>query len=382
VGEEKSRVKSSTIQFDDIALWDKTIGSFPEPHILPTGEWGQVKSKFGWQPLYKIWRDGDQTFAAALILMRTLKLGFLPFQWRVMYVPKGPLLINWSNSAHRDIVFDDLRNLAEENHAIFLKIDPDIITGYGLPGEEGYSETETGKIIIEQMHSLGWLFSEEQVQFRNTVMIDVSEGEETLLKNMKQKARYNLRLAGRKGVTVRLGDEQDFELLYQMYAETASRDGFIIREKKYYQTIWKLFGKSGLAQPILAEFDGEVIAGMILFHLAGKSWFLYGMSRATHRDKMPNYLLQWEAIRYSKSIGCDEYDLWGAPDDNSEDDPLANVYRFKQGLGGKVVRHIGAWDLPIKPTAYYLYTHLLPRILALWRMKSRKQTQKLANQGV
>ncbi len=372
----------SMLSFDDIASWDNIIRSFPQPHILQTSEWGQVKSQFGWQPLYRIWQEDGQTFAAALVLMRTVRLGFLPFQWRIMYVPKGPLLTNWANSAHRNIVFNDLRHLAEENRAIFIKIDPDIITGYGLPGEPGYSETETGKTVIEQLQSVGWLYSEEQVQFKNTVVLDITESEETLLKNMKQKARYNLRLASRKGVTVRQGDERDFELLYQMYAETASRDGFIIREKRYYLTIWELFQKAELGKPILAEFEGEVIAGMILFHLAGKSWFLYGMSRDTHRDKMPNYLLQWEAICASKNLGCDEYDLWGAPDDNSEDDPLVNVYRFKQGLGGKVVRHIGAWDLPIKPKAYYLYTQLLPRILALWRLQSRKQTQKLASQGV
>jgi peptidoglycan pentaglycine glycine transferase (the first glycine) len=382
LGEEKSRVTYSISQFEDIASWNKTICSFPEPHVLQTSEWGQVKSQFGWQPMYKIWRDGEKIFAAALVLIRTVKMGILPFQWRIMYVPKGPLLVNWANSAYRDIVFEDLRNLAKDNHAIFIKIDPDIIAGYGLPGEVDYTETETGKTVIEQLRSLGWLFSDEQVQFKNTMMIDLLESEETLLKNMKQKARYNLRLASRKGVTVRLGDERDSELLYQMYAETAVRDGFIIRQKQYYQTIWELFSKAGLGQPILAEFEGEAIAGMILFHLAGKSWFLFGMSRGAHRDKMPNYLLQWEAMRYSKSIGCDEYDLWGAPDENSEDDPLFNVYRFKQGLGGKVVRHIGAWDLPINLKAYHLYTQLLPKILALWRLRSREQTRKLASQGV
>jgi len=183
-------------------------------------------------------------------------------------------------------------------------------------------------------------------------------------------------------VTIRLGNEQDFEMLFQMYAETAARDGFVIREKLYYHTIWDLFAKAGMGQPIIAEYEGEAIAGMILFHFANKSWFLYGMSRSAHRDKMPNYLLQWEAIRNSKNIGCDEYDLWGAPDDNSEFDPLHNVYRFKQGLGGKVVRHIGAWDKPIKPLAYHLYTQILPKLLAFRRYQNRKQNFHFTKQGV
>lgn len=372
----------STTQFEDYDSWDKLLGAFPEPHVLQTREWGQIKSQYGWQPMYKIWQEGDKIFAAAMILMRTVQLGFLPVRWRVMYVPKGPLITNWANNAHRDAVLNDLRLFAEQNQAIFIKIDPDIITGFGLPGDIDYNETETGKSVVEHLRSSGWQFSEEQIQFRNTVVIDLAQDEVSLLKNMKQKTRYNLRLASRKGVTVRMGDEQDFETLFQMYAETATRDGFVIREKLYYQTIWELFVKAGMGQPIITEYEGEVIAGMVLFHFANKSWFLYGMSRSAHRDKMPNYLLQWEAMRYSQSVGCDEYDLWGAPDDNSEFDPLHNVYRFKQGLGGRVVRHIGAWDRPIKPLAYYLYTQLLPRLLALRRYQSKKQTAQIANQGV
>lgn len=372
----------SMTPFNDYESWDKLLGSFPDPHVLQTHEWGQIKSQFGWQPIYKVWQEGGHTFAAAMVLMRTVQLGFLPFRWRVMYVPKGPLLTNWANDGHRDIVLRDLHHLAEQNQAIFIKIDPDVITGFGLPGDIDYTETQTGKSVMANLRSLGWHFSEEQIQFRNTVIIDLGQDEVSLLNNMKQKTRYNLRLASRKGVTVRLGDEQDFETLFQMYAETASRDRFIIREKLYYKTIWDLFSKTGMCKPIIAEYEGEAIAGMMLFHFANKSWFLYGMSRSTHRDKMPNYLLQWEAIRYSKNLGCDEYDLWGAPDDNSEFDPLHNVYRFKQGLGGRVVRHLGAWDKPIKPLAYHLYTQFLPKLLALRRYQSTKQTALIASQGV
>ncbi|MBN1536554.1 MAG: peptidoglycan bridge formation glycyltransferase FemA/FemB family protein [Anaerolineales bacterium] len=374
-------MKSSVYQFGDIESWDGILRAFPDSHVLQTREWAQIKSQFGWQSMYKIWREEGQVFAAAMILMRTVQLGFLPIKWRIMYVPKGPLLINWSNTMHRDMVLNDLYALAQENEAIFIKIDPDIITGFGLPGDVDYNETDTGKSVVEHMHSLKWQFSQEQIQFRNTVIIDLTQDEITLLKNLKQKTRYNLRLASRKGVNVRMGDEHDFETLFHIYAETASRDGFVIREKQYYMAIWDLFLKTGMGQPFIAEYEGDVIAGMILFHFGCKSWFLYGMSCTEHRDKMPNYLLQWEAIRYSKTLGCNEYDLWGAPDSNSEFDPLRNVYRFKQGLGGRVVRHIGAWDRPIKPFAYHLYMQLLPKLLAFRRYQSRKQIAQIAHYG-
>jgi len=375
-------VSSVSKQIEELDSWNEIVGSFPEPHIMQTREWAMVKAQFGWRPIYKVWREGERVIAAAQILMRTVRLGFLPIRWRIMYVPKGPLLSDWNNDLYRDMVLDDLHRLAKENQAIFIKIDADIFMGNGLPSEADFSESEIGKKVVSHLGGLGWIFSDEQVQFRNTVVIDLTQDEEVILSRMKQKTRYNIRLAHKKGVTIRLGSEQDFDLLYRMYAETAARDAFIIREKNYYSTLWGTFYRAGMAQPLVAEWAGEAIAGLFLFHFAQKAWFLFGMSRAIHREKMPNYLLQWEAIRYLKSLGCTEYDLWGAPDDLSQNDPLLNVYRFKQGFGGSVVRHLGAWDLPIKPVEYRLYTRILPKLLALWRWRSRGETQRLAEQGV
>jgi lipid II:glycine glycyltransferase (peptidoglycan interpeptide bridge formation enzyme) len=95
------------------------------------------------------------------------------------------------------------------------------------------------------------------------------------------------------------------------------------------------------------------------------------MSREAYRDKMPNHLLQWEAICKAKELGCTAYDMWGAPDNFSESDRLWGVYRFKEGFGGKIVRFTGAWDRPLRPVIYRFYTGLLPKIMALYRWRGR-----------
>jgi lipid II:glycine glycyltransferase (peptidoglycan interpeptide bridge formation enzyme) len=99
------------------------------------------------------------------------------------------------------------------------------------------------------------------------------------------------------------------------------------------------------------------------------------MSRDLHRDKMPNHLLQWVAIRRSKAAGCEAYDLWGAPDEFIESDPLWGVYRFKEGLGGHPVRTLGAWDWPANPLLYRLFTRALPRMLDLLRRRGKARTR-------
>jgi peptidoglycan pentaglycine glycine transferase (the first glycine) len=199
--------------------------------------------------------------------------------------------------------------------------------------------------------------------------------EDELLERMKPKTRYNIRLAQRKGVRIRTGYPSDYPLLYQMYAETSIRDGFAIREPAYYYTVWETFSQAGMAEPLIAEVDGEPVAGLFLFYFAGKAWYLYGMSRELHRDRMPNYLLQWKSMLSAREKGCNLYDLWGAPNVFTDNDPLWGVYRFKAGLGGKVIRTIGAWDYPIRPLLYRLYTQSLPRILQIMRRLGTNRTQ-------
>ena len=260
--------------------------------------------------------------------------------------------------------------------------------GTGVPGSEDDKTDVNGQDVVKEFNNLGWKFSSDQIQFKNTFSIDLNPSEDELLAAMKQKTRYNIRLAEKKGVTVRSGTTADLPLLYKMFAETSIRDGFVIRDETYYQNVWGSFISAAAsseektssaapwAEPLIAEVDGESVAAVILFFFARRAYYLYGMSREMHREKMPNYLLQWSAMRRARQVGCTSYDLWGAPDEFNETDPLWNVSRFKEGLGGQIIRSIGAWDYAPNPLWYNLYTRLIPRLLDMMRLRGRAQTRK------
>jgi len=248
----------------------------------------------------------------------------------------------------------DLERFAHQSRAIFIKMDPDLPPPFSLQERRE------------------WIESTEQIQFRNTVLLDLAPSEDELLAAMKPKTRYNIRLASKKGVSVRPADIADIETLYMMYAETSRRDGFIIRPLAYYHDAWSSFVEAGLAQPFIAEVEGEPVAGLVLFRFGSRAWYMYGMSRDAHRDKMPNHLLQWEAIRWMKAHGCSVYDWWGAPDELSESDPMWGVYRFKEGFGGAFTVHIGAHDFPASKFWYWMYTVAMPRVLELMRRRHRR----------
>jgi len=381
-------------------IWNSIISKLPNPHFLQSYEWGQVKAKYGWSPLYAVWdADGQwkvesdpnllSTFhapvAATLILKRQILNNGFAARVSILYAPKGPLL-DWTNEPLRNRVLNDLQSFAKKQGAIFLKMDPDVVLGTGVPQSEEDVIENSGQAVISELKRRGWEYASDQIQFKNTVLIDLNPTEEELLARMKPKTRYNVRLAEKKGISLRVGALDDLSSLYKMYAETSVRDGFVIRDEGYYKTVWQTFmstpqspissPQSPFAEPLIAEVDNEPVAAIFVFYFAGRAYYVYGMSRDAHREKMPTYLLQWEALKRAKSKGCTVYDLWGAPDVFDESDSMWGVYRFKEGLGGKVLRTLGAWDFAPSPLWYKMYSEIIPRVLDVMRSRGKTKTKQ------
>jgi lipid II:glycine glycyltransferase (peptidoglycan interpeptide bridge formation enzyme) len=205
------------------STWNSLISKLPNPHFLQTYEWGQVKAKYGWNPLYAVWDANGKwkvesdlnllsTFhspvAAALFLKRQILRNGFAERLSVLYSPKGPLL-DWTNESLRKRVLDDLQSFAKKQGAIFLKVDPDVVLGTGVPqGEEDVIDNG-GQAVMSELKRRGWEYASDQIQFKNTVLIDLHPTEEEMLARMKQKTRYNVRLAEKKGIALRVGTLRD-----------------------------------------------------------------------------------------------------------------------------------------------------------------------------
>lgn len=362
---EEPVYRASTFKLENSpTAWQAAVAQLPNAHALQSWAWGRFKSRWGWEALPMTMTVAENSWtpiAAALILKR--RIPRTPFC--VLYVPKGPAL-DYHDVALRRQVLARLENLARRERAIFIKIDPEVVSSWGLEGER---VSPLGSAVTRDLTSRGWLFSSEQIQFRNTVELPLEGTEEQLLAAMKQKTRYNIRLAERKGVSVRTGTPADFPAIVEMYQETAARDGFTVRPAAYYLDGWATLYEAGMAQPLVAEADGRPVAAVILVRFGDRVIYMYGASRNEARERMPNHLLQWEAIRWAQAQGCKVYDFWGAPDEFVETDRMWGVWRFKAGFNGEVVRFIGAWDYPARPLLYQLYTRAIPRYLALLRAR-------------
>ena len=311
--------------------WCDFMDRLPHHHLLQTASWAMLKSSFGWRARWV--QVGN---AGAQILFRKLPLGFT-----LAYIPKGPVG-NWLPE-----LLPALNQVCREERAFILKIEPDGIWSRDL---------------AEQLQRHGFCSSLQTIQPQRTILIDLTPGEDEILARMKQKTRYNIRLADRKGVSVL--PWEDVRTFASMMGETAERDRFGAHSRAYFQLAYDLFHPSGECELFVAKVEGMPVAAVMVFTRGQRAWYFYGASLSIHREKMPSYLLQWEAIRWAKARGCISYDLWGIPDVNEkalEDqftnrhDGLWGVYRFKRGFGGQIVRSMGAWDLPYNPMLSRLY---------------------------
>lgn len=343
------------------AAWNAALAELPDPHVLQSWEWGLIKGQTGWQAGRYLLATPAGKAAFQLLWRRPLRQ--LPIA--IGYVPKGPVL-DWSNLELVDAVLANIEAQARALGCIFVKIDPDV-----------REDRPEGKLVLHALQRRGWHFSAEQIQYKNTACTDLTQGADALLAQMKSKWRYNVRLAARRGITVRLGTEADLAGFYDLYAETGQRDGFLIRPFDYYRTTWQTYlrAEGDEATPaggalLLAEHpdDRQPVAGLFLMRYGARAWYFYGASSERHRRDMPNYLLQWEAMCWAMERGCTHYDWWGAPTDlDDAEDELQGVWQFKQGFEATFQPHIGAWDFPISPLFYRLFVESLPTVLAALR---------------
>jgi lipid II:glycine glycyltransferase (peptidoglycan interpeptide bridge formation enzyme) len=313
-----------------LAEWNQYSQKHPDAHLLQTGEWGELKSAFGWKPVRIINEN-----SGVQILFRKLPLGFT-----VGYIPKL-VISNWSVGGQ---FWKEIDDVCRKYHAVFCKLEPD-------SWEIDFS-----------LQPSAFSLSKHNIQPPRTLIVDIRGTEEEILGRMKQKTRYNIRLAEKKGVTVRPWN--DLESFHRMVLVTGGRDGFGVHSLEYYRRAYELLHSKQMGELLLAEYEGKPLAALFVAKNGNRAYYLYGASTEEERNRMPTYLLQWEAMKWAKARGGEEYDLWGVPDEEEaaleanfekRHDGLWGVYRFKRGFGGELKRAAQAMDRVYYPLLYRAY---------------------------
>ena len=316
-------------------------------HPLQSWEWGEFREKTG----VKVVREGN-------LQITIHKIPHTP--WTVGYLPKGPM-----PSAEQTKI---LAKVAKENNCIFIKVEPKIeVSGDRLK-------------LKEEMELMGFVEGRSLFTKYNFVL-DVTPTIEELSATFKQKTRYNIRVAEKKGVTVEIDNsEKAFERYLELTVETTKRQGFYAHSREYHKKMWNILSNkltnqqtNGLtAHLLVAKYQGEIITTWVLFKFNDTLYYPYGASTREHREVMANNLVMFSAIKLAKDWGLKYLDMWGAlgPEPDTKD-PWYGFHTFKSGYGARHVEYIGTWDYVAKPWLYKCYR--AGESLRWWFLRMRKR---------
>ncbi len=322
------------------AEWDAFVVAQPRGHVLQLADWGALKGAFGWAHERVALREGDQIVAGAQLLFRPLPLRL----GTMAYLAMGPY--------GEDRLWRAIHACARQHRAVFLKWEPGIYT----PGETQPDPA-----------ALGFRLAPQTIQPPRTILIDIAGDDDAILGRMNQGTRRKIRQSLKNSVTYREATRNEVSRFTQMMTTTGARNAFGVHSAAYYERAYDLFVPHHAAL-ILAEHEGEALAGVMVFAVGRQAWYLYGASSDSKRNLMASYGAQWTAIQWAKARGCTTYDLWGIPDEDeaaleagfeTRSDGLWGVYGFKRGWGGDVVRALGAWDYVYNPALYAAYKFAL-----------------------
>lgn len=309
---------------------DQFVADHPRGHYMQTSVYGRSRQDYDWSAIALRNEEGGILASVALQSRKSRFAGM-----RLFYAPRGPVFT--SREDFRAII-QAAKVYCRENRGYLLRIDPPVGAEDGL--------------FRQEAEALGFRFDPRNdystYQPKNvyqTKLEGLTEAE--LLARFHPKTRYNIRLSRRRGVSVRVGSLSDLPVFCSMMEETARRDGFCARSQEFYGAFLCSAGKN--ARLLLAEKNGQILAGAIEMILGRKAWYVYGCSFTQGRGDMPNYLLQWEMMRHALGQGCSVYDFRGVEGDPVPENPHYGLHRFKQGFDARFVEYAGQMDLVLRP---------------------------------
>jgi len=263
----------------------------------------------------------------------------LPLAKNYLYIPRGPILLRDDklNQKLLELLFTEIKKLASSEGAIFLRLDP---------------AWEDSQINQQTLSKLGFIF-QGQVQPKQTLIIDLTKSEKTLLAEMKPKTRYNIKVAEKHQIAIDSGPDY-FDDFWRLNFQTYGRHRLKSHRRHYFKTLIDILGRSGKSPITLwvAQYQGRVIAAQIMAKFNDWSVYLHGASDYNYRSKMAPYLLQWQVIRGAKKAGCQYYDFWGV-----DQIKWPGLTRFKKCFSPATdfTTYLGAWDEVYRRFWYNIY---------------------------
>lgn len=325
--------------------WEKEIVNFSEANFLQSWNWGEFQEALGKTVSRLIIKDSNKVVAVCLIIKEEAKRG-------TYFAISGGPLVDWENRDLVKFLFNSIRSLASEQHAIFIRFRPQAV-----------NTPELRKTVKK----LGAFPANMHLTADLTLQLDLSKDQDQILKEMRKNTRSSIRKADREDIEIRISDDKsEIKEFVKHQNELAQRHGFVPFSYKFLYEQFRVFSADNQAVLVHAYKDDQLLSSAFIIFYNKEAVYHYGISTDLNRKLPGSYVVQWAAINQAKSRGCRRYNFWGIAPEVAKDHRFAGVSLFKRGFGGEEVEYLHAHDIPLSPIYYFTY------IFELLRKKMRR----------
>ena len=318
-----------------LSEYEEFLKNHPKGHFMQSPQWAKLKGNWKYEVALERSADGKIVGSVAFLIRK------LPYtKYNIMYSSRGPVCDIHDYDLLKKLI-DDTKEMAKKHNACVILVDPDVkseeaeyvkvLEDAGFKGKNGKNFEGTQPRFVFRLDVKGKTIDELMAEFHS-------------------KTRYNIRVAIKNGVEVKIVGKEMAKTFYEIMLETGMRDNFVTRPLSYFENMLEYMGEN--ARLYMAYYEGNPIAGTLAIRYGNKVWYLYGASSNAYRNVMPNYLLQLEMIRWAVDTGCEIYDFRGVSGDLTPENPLYGLYKFKKGFSGELTEFIGEFELVTKPLVY------------------------------
>lgn len=345
-----------------VAAYNRYMQQSPYANATQDIAWSKVKSDWINEQVY-LEKDGEIVAAMSLLIKKVFGKASM------IYATRGPIC-DFTNVELVQELMKEVDLAAKKHNAFLMRMDPELTRNPEL--EEAYRQ-------------LGYIVRNDQcdkydlIQPRYNMILNLGGlSFDELMPHFSEKTRYNIRLARRKGVTVRYSRrEEDLKTFYELYKITAVRDKIGYRPYEYFLKMLHAFGEDQL-RIYIAEHEGQALSGAICIHYGKKTWYIYGASSNEKRNLMPNYAMQAEMIQWGIENGSEIYDFGGV----FILDKSNGLYKFKEGFCRRegATEFIGEFDKVYNRFFYTGFTKVVPQVQRLRARTTKAKERKMEEQ--
>ena len=330
---------------EDGQAWNSFALTHPESSFLVSWEWGEFITHYkGGYENYGVY-EGETLVALLPLSHVKAKRG------NYLHLRHAPVM-NWDENELVEFVFEQISLLGKDKGAHFVRISPRL------------SESVS---IKEMLNSYGYTPAlTHEVDAERTLIVDTTKDEEQLTKELRKNYRNYLRKAEKIGIEVIHTDGMEhFEEFWNIFTDAVKRNDWVAYSKDYVKKEYEHFAGKGMARMFLSRYEERFISAAIFIYFNDQCVYHHSGSLTEFRKIPATYLLQWEAIKYTKSLGISRHNLWGVVGEDEKDHPWYGLSFFKRGFGGYLDQTVHAHDNILHPFAHV--TRFYEMIEKRWR---------------